>query len=214
MKGETEIRGRLNQLLSEELNRRIASATEKLPCRCVHNYRHPLDQRKKVDGESNETYNRITDNRGLPVLQTIGLCMLGSKDPEMWGGTICEEPLDAIRCPVFEPARKKADLLKEFREQLRDESWTRGNLPEVFSLLWLLEEAEAKDQPQIVETQEKIERLIQQEEAPKPPAPKPEPDPITPPADPYDSTGTAAPPVPWWKAWLLRLLGAEPKRLS
>jgi hypothetical protein len=211
MKGETEIRGRLNQLLSEELNRRIASATEKLPRRCVHNYRHPLDQRKKVDGESNENYNRITDNRGLPVLQTIGLCMLGSKDPETWGGTICEEPIDAIRCPVFEPSRKKADLLKEFREQLRDESWTRGNLPEVFSLLWLLEEVEAKDQPQIVATQEKIDELAQEAETPPYPL-------ITPPY-PVDVIPAPPPvgsplPVPWWKAWLLRLLGAEPKRLS
>ena len=207
MKGESDIRGRLNQLLAEELNRRIASASEKLPRRCTHNYRHPLDQRKKVDGESNENYNRITDNRGLPVVQTIGLCMLGSKDPETWGGTICEEPLDAIRCPVFEPAKTKAQLLKEFREQLRDEVWTKENFPEVFSLLWILEET--NDQAQIAAVQDKVEALIQAEEAPPP-----EPDPVTPPADPYDSTLDAPVTLPWWRAWLLRLLGAEPKRLN
>lgn len=214
MRGESEVRSRLNRLLADELNQRLAAASEKLPRRCVHNHRHPLDQRKKVEGEPNETYNRIADNRGLPVLQTIGLCMLGSEDPETWGGTICEEPIDAMRCPVFKAKKNKADLLKEFREQLKDEAWTKDNLPEVFALLWLLEEAEAKDQPQIVATQEKVEALIQQEEAP-PPAPepevKPEPDPVTPPADPYMEP---EPPLPWWKAWLLRLLGAESKRLN
>jgi len=214
MKEESEVRGRLNKLLSEELGRRIAAATEKLPCRCVHNYRHPLDQRKTVDGEPNENYNRIADHRGLPVVQTIGLCMLGSDNPEEWGGTICEEPLDAKRCPDFKPLKTKPELLKEFREQLKDEAWARANMPEAFALMWFLEEIEAKDQPQVVAVQEKIDELVQEAEAP--PAPKP---PIIPP-NPVDViTGEVlpdveAPPVPWWKAWLLRLLGAEPKRLN
>jgi len=216
MRGEAEVRSRLNQLLSEELGRRAAFANEKLPQRCVHNYRHPLDQRKSVDGEPNENYNRITGNRGLPVIQTIGLCMLGSNDPENWGGTICEEPLDAKRCPDFTPSKTKAELLKEFREQLRDETWTRENFPEVFSLLWLLEEVEAKDQPQVIATQEKIDEMVAEEEAPPEP-PKP---PIIPP-NPVDVlTGKELPdvgeppPIPWWKAWLLRLLRVEPKRLG
>lgn len=204
MRGEPEVRVRLNQLLAEEVNKRIAEASERLPHRCVHNHRHPLDQRKQVDGEPNEGYNRIANGRGLPVIQTIGLCMLGSDDPETWGGTICEDPIDAKRCPDFKPAKLKADLLKEFREQLRDEAWAREHLPEVFALMWLLEETEAKEQPQIVETQEKIDELVGEAEAPPVPVEAAE---ATIPEAPVETV------VPWWKAWLLRLLGAEPKRL-
>lgn len=140
MKNEEDIRSRIQVLLGEELDRRMKEASERLPGRCVNNYRHPLDQRKKVDGESNEDYNRITDGRGLPVLQTIGLCMVGSDDPETWGGTICEEPLDAKRCPIFTPLKSKDDLLRELEGQLRDQEWVRTNLAEVHALLWVLEE--------------------------------------------------------------------------
>jgi len=140
MKNEEDIRSRVRELLGEELDRRTAEASERLPRRCVHNYRHPLDQRKQVSGEPNESYNRITDNKGLPVLQTIGLCMVGSDNPEEWGGTICEEPLDAKRCPIFNPLKSKHELLQEFEEQLRDQDWVRVNLAEVHALLWVLEE--------------------------------------------------------------------------
>jgi hypothetical protein len=147
MKTETDIRDRLRVLVGEELDRRVAQAAERLPRRCVHNHRHPLDQRKQVNGEPNDTYNRITSTRGLPVLQTIGLCMLGSEDPETWGGTICEEPLDAKRCPVFTPLKGKAELMQEFEEQLRDAEWVQANLPEVHALLWVLEEVQVPSVP-------------------------------------------------------------------
>mgnify|MGYP003391901174 CR=1 FL=1 len=138
MKTESEVEGFVRDLVCKELDRRISEASERLPHLCINNYRHPLDQRKQIEGEENESYNRITDKVGLPVIQTIGLCLLESEDPTEWGGTICEEPIDAKKCPYFTPAKGKETILPELESELRDFGWVRENLPEVASLLWVL----------------------------------------------------------------------------
>jgi hypothetical protein len=138
MKTKSEIESRIRELIVKELDRRVAEASERLPTRCVHNHRHTLDTRKQVGGEPNEGYNRITDNKGLPVIQTIGLCMLGSENPEEWLGTICEEPIDAKKCPVFNPLKGKDSILPELAEDLKNPGWVQENLPEVSSLLWVI----------------------------------------------------------------------------
>ena len=137
MKTEDEIQDRIRQLLAEEFARRLEEASERLPHRCVHNHRQPLDNRRHIDGEPNPGYNRIA-HHGLPVVQTIGLCMYGSNNPEEWNGTICEEPIDAQRCPLFEPTLSKDDLNKEYEEHLKDSVWVREHLPEVNGLLWAI----------------------------------------------------------------------------
>ncbi len=143
MKNADEVRNRVVELLSAELDRRVLAASERLPTRCTHNHRQPLDSRRRVDGEPNRTFNRIsvgTENgRGLPVLQTIGLCMLKSDNPEEWGGTICEDPIDAKRCPYFNPSQSKEELFSEFMHELQDKEWVKENLAEVHSLLWVLD---------------------------------------------------------------------------
>jgi hypothetical protein len=138
LRDESEITDRVQQLLAKEMQRRLSDAAERLPVRCVHNYRHSLDQRKQVEGQPNENYNRITDHRSLPVLQTIGLCMLGSEDVTEWPGTICEEPLDAKRCPYFTPKQNPEVLYRAFLDQLKNGDWIRDNLPAAHALLWVL----------------------------------------------------------------------------
>lgn len=141
MKTEEEVRSRLQGVLLREFDRRVAEAQERLPGGCVHNRQQPLDARKTVDGERNYNYNRITRGKGLPVYQTIGLCMLGSENPEEWpGDRICEEPLDAKRCPYFTPKFLKPEILASFKEEMEDPFWVEHNLPEAAALLWLLEE--------------------------------------------------------------------------
>lgn len=147
MRTEAEVRQRVRGLLVRELDRRADEAQRRLPHLCTHNYRHPLDSRKTVEGEPNGNYNRISNGRSLPVVQTIGLCMLGSDDPQEWGGTICEDPIDAQRCPVFQASRGKDELLVEFRQQLVTPGWVEEHLPEVASLLWALDEANAPPIP-------------------------------------------------------------------
>jgi hypothetical protein len=141
MKDTQEVQNRIRQLLTEHFERRCADAEERLPRRCVYNYRHTLDARKRVDGEPNPSYNRITrgdSHVGLPVLQTIGLCTYGSDHPEKWNGDICEDPIDAQRCPLFK-ARMTRDLIKkEFEAQIKDADWVKENMPEVQALLWVL----------------------------------------------------------------------------
>ena len=138
MRTESEVERHVRDLICEELDRRVAEASERLPHLCINNYRHPLDQRKQIEGEENENYNRITDKVGLPVIQTIGLCLLESEDPTEWGGTICEEPIDAKKCPYFTPAKSKDSILSELETELQNPDWVCSNLPDVFALLWVL----------------------------------------------------------------------------
>jgi hypothetical protein len=179
MKGEDDVQGRIRGLLNVELEKRISLAGEKRPRACVHNYRHPLDNRKQIAGERNENYNRISTEThvNLPVVQTIGLCMLGSESPEDWQGTICEDDIDAQRCPVF-AAKESAEQVREaFETQIRDIDWVRTNMPEVYALLWVL-------------GSDKLE-------APAPPTPAEVAEP-----EPADMA-----PLPWWSRLILKLLG-------
>lgn len=142
MKTSDEIRQRIRGLLVQELDRRVALAHERLPQLCKHNIRHTLDTRKEADGEPNEFYNRVTSARHLPVTQSLGLCGLNADNPEEWGGTICEDPIDAKRCPLFVPKRSKDALLTEFQEQLATQGWLEEHMPEVAALLWALDDTE------------------------------------------------------------------------
>lgn len=141
MRTAAEVREKLREILVEELRRRLAR--DVLPHRCVHNHRQPLDHRRTVYGEPNESFNRISagveDGVSLPVLQTIGLCTLGAENPETWAGTICEEPLDAQRCPYFVFKRSRADLYRDFLANLRDPGWVEAHLPAAHSLLWVMD---------------------------------------------------------------------------
>jgi len=140
MRDATEIEERIRFLLVEELTARVKHAEQRLPHLCTHNYRHPLDVRKRVAGEANDSYNRISQpGTRLPVVRTMGLCMLGAENVEEWPGTICEEPIDAQRCPYFNPKADKKKLWQEFAEQLKQPEWLRVNMPEVYGLLWAID---------------------------------------------------------------------------
>jgi len=154
MKTPREIENRIKFLLMHELDARISLACARLPHVCVHNYRHTLDVRKTTLGEPNEGYNSIT-RRGLPVVQTMGLCLLLGVDgtpvenphSKDWGGTICEDPTDAQRCKYFTPKVTKDTLLTEFKGQLSSPDWLLENMPEVHSLLWVLGRSTAPKLP-------------------------------------------------------------------
>lgn len=136
---ETRIRDRIRFLLAEALEQRVAEASKRLPKLCKHNHQNPLDTRRQVYGESNDGFNRITVAPGEAVTQSIGLCMLGAKSPEEWPGTICEDPVDAQRCPYFEPIMSKEAVWADFHKMLhQDHARLRTELPEVYGLLWAL----------------------------------------------------------------------------
>lgn len=147
MKTHTEVRDRLRALLVQELDRRVGEASKRRPRLCVHNYRHPLDDRKTVDGEPNQNYNRITSAPWEPVGRTIGLCMYGQEDPENWKGTVCEDDIDAQRCPLFTPLKAKDEILLELNQQLDTPGWAESNMPEVAGLMWVLDEVSVPPLP-------------------------------------------------------------------
>ena len=138
MRSVIEVEDRIRTLLCAELDRRVAEAGRRLPRLCSHNHRQPLDTRKVVEDAPNDTYNRIVGQLGLPVVQTIGLCMLGSSDPSEWSGTICEDEIDARRCPYFDPIRKKQEIWDEMVVQIQDMTWVEANMPAVAALYWVL----------------------------------------------------------------------------
>jgi hypothetical protein len=138
LKNPDEIRDRIRGLLAHELELRLEETRKRLPHLCTHNHRQPTDSRKRVDGLANPAYNRIG-----PHGSTVGLCMLGAESPEDWQGTICEDPIDAQRCPYFNPVRSREAVSKEFLAQLQDPEWVVAEMPRVAELLWVLDAVQA-----------------------------------------------------------------------
>jgi len=62
--------------------------------------------------------------------------MLNSENPEEWQGTICEDPIDAKRCPFFTALQTKESLFREFVSQTSNPEWLELNMPGVHELLW------------------------------------------------------------------------------
>jgi len=178
VKTDTEIQDRIRALLDEELCARVAKTQERLPVHCRYNYRHSLDTRKNVYGEPNDSYNRITrgdTSAGLPVTQTIGLCLYGSEDPENWPGIICEEPVDALLCPpqAFTSKTTPEVAKSDLEAQIKDLNWLRDNMPGVYTLLWVLGlESEKKQDP---EPSEPPKTELVEPEPPKADSPSQEP---------------------------------------
>ena len=142
MRTVTDIQDRIRGLLFEELKSRVAYAEKRLPVRCSFNHRHQLDSRlTTIEGEPNEARNRITQALGEPVAQTIGLCMYGAENPEEWPGNLCEDAIDAQRCPFFKPHQSKTEIWQEFARQLEDMDWVKASMPQVYALLWVLDES-------------------------------------------------------------------------
>lgn len=149
MRSESDVQDRIRFLLTGELDRRVQDATARLPHKCVHNHRQPLDVRKEIAGERNPDYNcvaetyEVEDEHGEKIpaqrhLPVIGLCMLGSEDPTAWAGAICEDPIDAQRCPYFTATETKDTVHAAFHTDLQDLDWVREHMPEVYGLLWSL----------------------------------------------------------------------------
>jgi hypothetical protein len=140
MRALPEIEARIRHLVESDLRRRLAR--EVLPQNCRHNHRQPLDHRRTVYGEAHAAYNRISigvvGGVSLPVVQTIGLCMLGAESPGEWAGTVCEDPIDAQRCPQFADKQDPLEVYQAFARDLQNASWLESHLPEVSSLLWVI----------------------------------------------------------------------------
>jgi hypothetical protein len=73
--------------------------------------------------------------------------MLGANSPEEWLGTICEEPIDAQRCPYFSTTQSEEAVLAAFRQDLTTPDWVTANMPELAALLWVLDSDETPKLP-------------------------------------------------------------------
>lgn len=141
MKTRRQIQNRVTEIISQEWSFRLAKAESRIPCNCRYNHRQPLDVRKKIEGTPNPNYNRITQSkrRTLHVDQTLGLCMRGSESVESWSGDICEDPIDAQRCSIFIPIESKDSVAVSLKRDLGDPDWISENIPELYTLLWVLD---------------------------------------------------------------------------
>jgi hypothetical protein len=143
VKDQSAILVRARELVNSELERRLANAQLRLPHQCIYNHRQPLDVNKTVEGEANPTYNRVSPEG----VKTIGLCMFGQDDLEEWPGTICEDPIDAQRCPLYVTTLTQEKVLESFREDLTNPEWVAANMPELAALLWVLEDSSLPQLP-------------------------------------------------------------------
>lgn len=134
MRSEKEIHRQVESLVNHHFEDQVQEKTRRLPNNCVHHLNHNIDVRERVNGERNPAYNRLDGKIGLEV---VGLCMYGSEDKESWPGNICEDELDAIRCPLFTPLQSVGEIKEEFENQLKDPHWVKEKLPEVAALLWV-----------------------------------------------------------------------------
>jgi len=135
VKDRDVIEDRVQKLIDTERDSRLVESTRRLPHRCVYNHRQALDIRKTSLGEPNQDYNNVSRTR-----QTIGLCMYGSEDAETWLGNICEDPIDAQRCPLFVPQHERQVILDQFYQDLQEPLWVSSNMPELAALLWVLDQ--------------------------------------------------------------------------
>lgn len=137
MKNSQEIVERIRFILTGAEQKVLLSAGARLPHLCKYNHRHSLDSRKEVAGRPNPDYNTIQG--GVANATTLGLCMFGSEDPETWSGDICEDPIDAVKCPFFTSRVSEDGLRSEFQANIDNPAWVSDNLPEVHGLLWVLD---------------------------------------------------------------------------
>jgi hypothetical protein len=147
MKSKDDIENRVRALLCDELTRRVCEAKTRLPHLCTYNHRHPLDTRKSVEDMPNDTYNRISTNDGERIKQTIGLCMFNAEAPTLWPGNICEDPIDAQRCPYFQPPATKESIFKAFQVNVTNLDWVKANMPELYGLFWALDDSSNRRLP-------------------------------------------------------------------
>lgn len=115
MKDTSEIKEKIRQLKFEHLQRRIEKERTPAPENCVHNYKHETE-----DG-------------------SVRLCMLGTDNPNEWGGRVCDSKQTAQECPFFEPRKSKEEVIEEFNEDIMDPEIVNNEYRDISALRWALE---------------------------------------------------------------------------
>lgn len=138
MRAQSDVYSRLRRLLEAEVSNRLSRSLDRLPENCKHNYRQPLDVRPILLGRKNPNYNRISN-----IDQTLGLCMLGSEDSSRWEGTICEDPIDAQKCPYYTKRKSYEEVLRELSTDLKNPEWLKDR-QDLQTLAWVLAKSPKK----------------------------------------------------------------------
>lgn len=115
MKREGKVEEKLRDLRYEHLKSKMEENLTPVPENCKHNYQYTAE-----------------DDDGEEV--TVGLCMLGSDNPQEWPGNVCDAPQTAEKCPFFEPKKSEEELKEEFRDEI-----DRGEYPDLTALQWVLD---------------------------------------------------------------------------
>lgn len=142
MRSESDIIARARDLVLQAWKKRLSEAQKRIPHHCTYHHEQLLDFDPEISGESNPGYNRV-DRVSLPVLKsqnTLGICLYGVSDPSSWTGTICEEDIDAMRCPLFKSRFDISGLWETFQKDMANPNWVEENLPEMQTILWVLKE--------------------------------------------------------------------------
>lgn len=126
---------------------RVKASTERIPHNCTHNHRQPLDLDSHIEGELNPGYNRIQREEPgdgkvhLRMIPEIGICLYKADSVSDWAGTICDEPVDAARCPYFTPTETTETLWSKFLEDISNPLWVGKEAPRLSALLWVIDKS-------------------------------------------------------------------------
>ena len=148
MRSRDEVVDEAQRLISEEFSRRVNEAGLRLPWKCRHNYKHPLDPRKTDEfGDPNPNFNKIK----LPIYPVkedeypnhmIGLCLHGynGKVDDNWRwDRVCEEASVSRSCPDFTSIESRESVLDKFVAELNDPAWVAMAMPRLAAIMWVLE---------------------------------------------------------------------------
>lgn len=142
MKSEAQLIDRIKVLLVAEWERRVLVRGTRTPEACRNHHWQDLNLRNTADGTPNDAYNRVAVEGGTRT----GLCLYGSRTEE-WSGTLCEDAVDAQRCPHFDPLWSPGLMYADYLLDLADLEWVSSSLAEVQILSWALETLPAPPAP-------------------------------------------------------------------
>lgn len=121
MKSRSQVIKKLRDVKYRYLHKKFKNQLKVSHRNCIHNYTHVGKDTEDMDTE-------------------VGLCLLGSSNPEEWKGTICDEDVQAQSCPFFKNKFSKDVMLRSFYEELEDETVVSAEYKDIAALQWVIGE--------------------------------------------------------------------------
>lgn len=129
MQSEGKIKKKLKDAKFRYMKRELRDKLKKCPENCQYNERHTFTTYSYVEGQE----------KPVPHVHEVGLCMYGAANPEEWQGKICDDVETAQECPLFLGKFDKEDIKAAFEEKLEDPVVLAEQYKDLAALQWVLD---------------------------------------------------------------------------